>query len=101
MINFCILSGRVCTAPEVEFEGKEAFTSFDLDIWVHGTSRVKITCLGALAPAAAKYLHTGDRLVVIGWIRYLGDSDSSNEGQVMRLQAIDLALVRKDGDTLW
>lgn len=104
MINFCILSGRVCNEPQVKFNGGNAFTAFQLAVWTgpNEAGQIEINCQGGLAPAAAKSVHQGDRLVVMGRLaRNLDEEDQANGRNELELLALDLELVRDDSYFPW
>jgi single-stranded DNA-binding protein len=100
MFNFAFLSGNVLDEPELSFTEEEGpTTTFNLAIWVlqHPAGTIRVTCYSREAVIAAKYLHKGDRVVVVGFLCL--DGYQAGEGECRnnaRLIAIDLRLIKHD-----
>jgi len=99
MFNFCVFSGTVCTEPEIEFFGHDATTTFELAIWIgpFEAGKIRVACYKGLAVAAAKSIHQGDRVAVIGCVsKYLGEDEKATGPHKPELLALDLELVSSD-----
>lgn len=71
MFNFCFLSGQVLNEPErLYFEVGYPVLIFNMGIRAHPYSagRVAVVCVERLAEEAAKHLHKGSRVVVVGFL---------------------------------
>ncbi len=99
MFNICILSGKVCNEPEVEFFEYSANTTFELAIWIgpEEAGQIKVSCYKGLAVAAAKSIHKGDRVAVMGCVSGHLDKEGRETGpHEHELLALDLELIRSD-----
>ena len=68
MINFVVLGGLVRDEPEVRFSAQdEPICSFILSLM---SFKMKVVCYGRTAVLAAKYVHQGMRVVVMGFIGF-------------------------------
>ncbi len=65
MFNFCVLSGEVCSKPDISFtEDGQAITSFYLSI--SRRKNIEVLSYKRLAEAVASSLNPGDRVVAAG-----------------------------------
>jgi len=72
MLNVCTLTGNLGSSPEIIFgpEGNPV-TSFSLAFssGKDKTSWIKCTCFNKTAEIAEKYLNTGSRIAVVGYLK--------------------------------
>ena len=73
MFNHCVLSGRVCSEPELECsKWDDAYCTFQFlfQAWGRPGGTIEVSCLKDVALFAGKYLHQGDRVAVVGILYY-------------------------------
>jgi hypothetical protein len=102
MFNYCFLSGEVLTEPELKCYDDEAVTIFKLEMMAgrHKAGVIKITCFKRLSVVAAKLIHQGDYLSVMGYIWYLSETEERQGKEIPELIALDLEFVRSDSHLL-
>jgi len=102
VFNYCFLSGEVLTEPELKCYDNEAVTIFRLGMTAGRDKAgvIKITCFKRLAVAAAKLIHQGDHLSVMGYLWYLSETEERQGKEVPELIALDLEFVRSDSHDL-
>ncbi len=103
MLNYCFLSGEVVTEPETKRYGEHAVTIFELAVMMGHMKAgvIKITCYWRLAVAAAKHIHKGDYVAVMGYlIWYLSESKERQGKEDPEIIALDLEFVRGDSHVL-
>ncbi len=102
MFNYCFLSGEVLTEPELKCLDNEAAVVFELGAmagqWKVGGT--KIVCFQRLAVAAAKHIHQGDYVSVMGYIWYLGKIEGQPGKEDPEIIALHMEFVRSDSHLL-
>ncbi len=107
MVNFCALSGEVLTEPEVYFVGednKTPVTSFKMELWVDGTrfGWIDVVCSEGVAAVAAKYVHLGKKLLVMGFLtRAYEKTAEGYRGYNLRLHGVDFEFVESGTHPIW
>ncbi len=100
MFNYNFVSGEVLTEPEAKRYGKEGVVIFDLAVMTGHVraGKIKITCYFRLAVAAAKHIHQGDYVAVMGHLfwRY-NEAEGKEEIEIV---ALDMEFVRSDSHVL-
>jgi single-strand DNA-binding protein len=100
MFNYNFVSGQVLTEPEAKRYGKEGVTIFELAVMAGHVrvGEIKISCYSRLAVAAAKHIHKGDYVAVMGYLfwRYY----EAKEDEEIEIIALDLEFVRSDSHVL-
>ena len=85
MFNFCFLTGQVLNEPErLFFDVGYPVLIFNMGIRAHPYSAgwVAVVCVERLAEEAAKHLHKGSRVVVVGFLSR--DLHSPSQGEWVR-----------------
>ncbi|MFZ5448919.1 MAG: single-stranded DNA-binding protein [Thermodesulfobacteriota bacterium] len=100
MFNYCFLSGEVLTEPETKRYGKEGVTIFELAVMTGHVraGAIRITCYFRLAVAAAKHIHQGDYVAVMGYLFWRFNEVEGKKGP--EIVALDLEFVRSDSHVL-
>ena len=103
MFNHCVISGRVCSEPELDCsKWHDPYCTFQFlfQAWGRPGGTMEVSCLKDVALFAGKYLHQGDRVAVVG-ILYIskvgGDDGKIREEAAMLATALELV---KDDDNI-
>ncbi len=83
MFNYTFVSGEVVTEPEIKRYGDHAVTVFELAmrVWHLKAGVIKITCYYRLAVAAAKHIHKGDYVAVMGYLDWYLSENQERQGK--------------------
>jgi single-stranded DNA-binding protein len=100
MFNQCVISGRVCSEPEIDCsKWEDAYCSFKFafQAWNRPAGTIEVTCLKDVALFADKYLRQGDRVAVAGTL-FISQfrSDDGECRKVAEILATALELVKDD-----
>jgi single-strand DNA-binding protein len=103
MFNCCFVSGEVVTEPEIRRCGAHAATTFELAVRMGQVKAgvIKISCYWRLAVAAAKHLHQGDYVAVMGYLVWYHSEHPERPGKEdPEIMALDLEFVKSDSHVL-
>ena len=102
MFNYCFLSGEVLTEPELKCFDNEAVTILELGAMAGRDKAgvIKIACYKRLAVAAAKHIHQGDYVSVMGYIWNLCETRERQGKEGLEIIALDMEFVRSDSHIL-
>ncbi len=103
MFNYSFVSGEVVSEPEIKRYGEHAVIIFELAVMMGHMKAgvIKITCYYRLAVAAAKHIHKGDYVAVMGFlIWYLSETKERQEKEAPEIIALDLEFLRPDSHVL-
>ena len=101
MLNQCTLTGNLGADPEIFYSSTgDPVASFSLAF--HSSKKktgwIKVVCFQKLADVAAKYLHKGARIAVIGTLdQHRWETDEGIQRTSFQLLANTLEFIKTDG----
>jgi len=103
LLNYCFVSGEVVSEPEIKRYDDQGATTFEMAVAV-GHLRagvVRVTCYLRLAVVAAKHIHKGDRVAVMGHlVWYLNETQERQILERPEIMALDLEFLKDDSPVL-
>ncbi len=101
MLNQCVLTGNLGADPEVFYSSEgNAVSSFSLAFrsGKQKTGWIKVVCFQKLADVAAKYLHKGARIAVVGTLdHHKWETDEGSQRSTFQLIANNIEFIKTDG----
>ncbi len=100
-MNICILTGNLGADPESKYAQDDlhvASFSIAFQFGQKKTGWIKVTCFKKLADSAAKYLHKGAKVAIIGELQQdKWTTETGEQKMTYKLIARNLEFIKTDG----